>query len=91
MLNSYVNRLIFKKNKLVINEEFCHLCSKRNDLFHLLVHCNYYDKERKKLIPELNQDDNRSSIFFNLMNNLNEAKARKVVILIHIIASNNHV
>ena len=54
----------------------------------MLVYFQYYCEQRKKLIPELDQDDNLSSTFYNLLNNLNETKARKIVIMIHIIASN---
>ena len=77
MLNSYVTRIILKKNTLIVKEEYCHYCSDRNDLMHQLIYCMCYEKQRNKLVPELNQDDNRNAIFFNLMNNLNEKKNKK--------------
>ena len=74
---------------LKTNDEYCNYCNERNDLIHMLVYCTRFRHQRQKLLPELNQEDNLTSGFFNLLNNLNEAKTRKIVILIHIIAAEN--
>ena len=57
---------------------------------HMILHCKYYDNQRKKLLPELNNEIIKSLKFFEILNNLNEQKTRKIVAMIHIIASKNH-
>ena len=74
----------------MINNGYCHYCSEKNDLLPMILHCKYNDNQRKKLLAELNNKIIKSLKFFEILNNLNEHKTRKIVAMIHITASKNH-
>ena len=53
----------------------------------MIVFCRHYSEVKNKLLPELSQSDEPFATFYDLINNLDESKAKNLVTLIHIIVS----
>ena len=84
LFNNYVARICLKIKKSV-EDGYCEYCSTRNDIFHMITSCYFYNEPREKLLPELAEDENKVFNFTQVLNGLSEVRARKLVNLIHII------
>ena len=66
LLNKYNKRIIIN-NKLYNlnndNNKYCYLCSEENNLFHSLIECKLYLKQREKYFHEIVNIENPYEIF----------------------------
>ena len=85
LLNNYNTRFLTKDkiHKLNFNE-YCHLCSERDTIFHSIINCEKFNNYRGQLVPDI-FNSTMDNGFFQLLNELNEPKARKIVNFVHII------
>ena len=65
-------------------DDYSEYFAERNSILHSFIDCEKYRDYRVKLIPKIVNSDMENSFYYHL-NNLNEAQARKLIILIKII------
>lgn len=89
MHNQYCPRIIINKEKHITNSQsYCEYCIDQDSLFHSLIYCKYFENERTIYLNEIALSvDQKSQVFCNYLNNLNESKIRKLVKFICIILS----
>lgn len=85
-MNKFSSRILTKDCRYLISEEkYCEGCAVQGTFLHYILSCMDFSVQRIKFLPAVEMADRKFEIFLELLSNLSEKEARKIIIFVQIV------